>query len=166
MRMAEKQKSVGLISKKPSLHVQHTLPLLLQLDWKRSVFFSQNQVKKSVKRGVRVLRSRSSRASQARRAPVGRVRREKKTVCLASPPPSLALRFQSRCRPFVWLLRRFWTRQKYGLFCSLCGNVKLLSCTFCGEDVVYVHKKCRLCSCKKQNIYIYLEFWKPGCLKS
>ena len=53
------------------------------------VFFSKS-VKKSVKRGV----------------------------FLASLP-SLALCFQPRSRPFVWLLARTWIRKKkYGLFCS------------------------------------------------
>ena len=43
-----------------------------------SRFFFSQSVKKSIKRGVRVLRARSARASHASRAPVGRVRREKK----------------------------------------------------------------------------------------
>ena len=33
--------------------------------------------------------------------------------------PSLALCFQPRSRPFVWLLARTWIFKKYGLFCSL-----------------------------------------------
>ena len=43
--------------------------------------------------------------------------------------PSLALCFQARSRPFVWLLARTWIRiytQKYGLFCSLDGDRILL----------------------------------------
>ena len=61
-----------------------------------SRFFFSKSVNKSVKRGVRVL-----------------------------PLPSLALCFQARSRPFVWLLARTWIRihtQKYGLFCSLDGD--------------------------------------------
>ena len=33
--------------------------------------------------------------------------------------PSLALCFQPRSRPFVWLLAHTWIFEKYGLFCSL-----------------------------------------------
>jgi len=54
-----------------------------------SRFFLSKSVKKSVKHGVRVLRARSVRASQAR---IGRVRREKKNLFLASIS-SLALGF-------------------------------------------------------------------------
>ena len=61
------------------------------------IFFSKS-VKKSVKRGVRVLRAK-------------RVRREKKTVFLPSIP-GLTLRFQPRSRPFVWLFGRTWIYAK------------------------------------------------------
>ena len=62
---------------------------------KTVVFFSKS-VKKSVKRAVRVLRARSARASHARRACETRL----------SPGLALALCFQLRSRPFVWLLAR------------------------------------------------------------
>ena len=65
-----------------------------------SRFFFSKSVKKSVKRGVRVLRARSER---------------KKTVFLASLP-SLALCFQPRSRPFVWLLARTWIRKNTDCF--------------------------------------------------
>ena len=64
-----------------------------RIDCKMSQFFSL----KSVKRGVRVLRARSTRASHAHRACEAR---EQKPVFLASLR-SLALRFQPRTRPFV-----------------------------------------------------------------
>ena len=47
------------------------------VEWRQSAFFSKS-VKKSVKRGVRVLRARSARASHARRA--CEAREEKPTV--------------------------------------------------------------------------------------
>ena len=77
---------------------------------KQSVFFSKS-VKTSVKRGVRVLRARSARASHARRACKAR----KKTVFLASFS-SLALCFQPRSRPFVWLLAHTWIRKNTDCF--------------------------------------------------
>ena len=58
------------------------------LDCKTVGFFFSKSVKKSVKRGVRVLRARSAGASHAR---------ERKKPSL----PSLALCFQPRSRPFV-----------------------------------------------------------------
>ena len=70
-----------------------------------SRFFFSKSVKKSVKRGVRVLRARSARASHARRACEAR---EKKT--------SLALCFQPHSRPFVWLLARTWIRKNTDCF--------------------------------------------------
>ena len=60
------------------------------LDCKTVGFFSKS-VKKSVKRGVRVLRARSARASYAGRTCEAR---EKKSL------PSLALCFRPRSRPF------------------------------------------------------------------
>ena len=57
------------------------------------VFFSKS-VKKSVKRGVRVLRTRSSCEA----------REKKPTVRIFGVSPSLALCSQPRSRPFVWLL--------------------------------------------------------------
>ena len=69
---------------------------------KSRVFFSKS-VKKSVKRGVRVLRARE---------------REKQTVFLASLP-SLALCFKPCSRPFCLTARAYLNTQKYGLFCSL-----------------------------------------------
>ena len=55
----------------------------------KSCFFFSKSVKKSVKRGERVLHARSARSSHAREKPSA---------------PSLTLRFQTRFRPFVWLL--------------------------------------------------------------
>ena len=65
-----------------------------------SRFFFSKSVKKSVKRGVRVLRARSARASHAHRASL----------------PSLALCFQPHSRPFVWLLARTWIRKNTDCF--------------------------------------------------
>ena len=65
---------------------------------KQSVFFSKS-VKKSVKRGVRVLRARSASLKR---------------------PYVLSVFSLARSRTFVWLLARTWIlTQKYGLFCSL-----------------------------------------------
>ena len=64
------------------------------LDCKTVGFFFLNISKESVKRGVRVLRARSARASL----------------------PSLALYFQPRSRPFVWLLARIWIRKNKDCF--------------------------------------------------
>ena len=63
----------------------------LVLDCKTVGFFSSKSVKKSVKRGVRVVRARPEKNRQS--------------VFLVSLP-SLALCFQPRSRPFVWLLAR------------------------------------------------------------
>ena len=66
---------------------------LLKIDCKTvGFFFFSKSVKKSVTRGIRVLCARSARASHSRRA------------CEASLP-SLAICFQPRSRPFVWLPR-------------------------------------------------------------
>ena len=62
--------------------------LRLWLDSKTVGFFFSKSVKKSVKRGVRVLRAKRARLTR----PTG--------VFLA-PLPSLALCFQPRSRPFV-----------------------------------------------------------------
>ena len=61
-----------------------------------SRFFFSKSVKKSVERGVRVLRARSARASHARRA------------CVSAS-------FQTFCLT----ARAYLNTQKYGLFCSL-----------------------------------------------
>ena len=79
----------------------------LVLDCKTVGFFSSKSVKKSVKRGVRVVRARREKNWQS--------------VFLASLP-SLALCFQPRSRPFVWLLARTWIRKirtvlQSNLFC-------------------------------------------------
>ena len=60
----------------------------VSLDCKTEGFFFSKSVKKSVKRGVRVLRSRSARALHN-----GRVRREKKNRIFSVSGPSLALCF-------------------------------------------------------------------------
>ena len=65
---------------------------LLKIDCKTVGFFFSKSVKKLATRGVRVLCARSARASHSRRA------------CEASLP-SLAICFQPRSRPFVWLPR-------------------------------------------------------------
>ena len=70
------------------------------LDCKTIVFFSKS-VKKSVKRGVRVLRARSSRASHALLSPQSR------SVFSAS--------FQTFCST----PRAYLNTQQYGVFCSL-----------------------------------------------
>ena len=67
-------------------HRQVRENLSTPLDCKTVGFFSKS-VKKSVKRGVRVLRARSARAPHAL---------------------SLAFCFQPRSRPFVWLLAHTW----------------------------------------------------------
>ena len=59
------------------------------------VFFFSKSVKISVKRGVRVLRAQSARAFAS----------------LKTSLPSLALHFQSRSRPFVWLLTHIRIRK-------------------------------------------------------
>ena len=79
-----------------------------------SRFFFSKSVKKTVKRGVRVLCARSAQASHAPRVCEAR---EKKNVFLASLP-SLALCCQPRSQLFVWSLARgYLNTQKYGLFC-------------------------------------------------
>ena len=79
--------------------------LFLFLHRLQNSFFLSKSVKKSVKRGVRVLRARSARASHARRACEAR-----------ASLPSLALCFQPRSRPFVWLLARTWIRKNKDCF--------------------------------------------------
>ena len=80
----------ALVNSKSKLTKKRHISLENRLQNSR-VFFSKS-VKKSVKRGVRVLRARSAQASHSRRA------------CEASLP-SLTLCFQPRSRPFVWLPR-------------------------------------------------------------
>ena len=80
---------------------------------KQSVFFSKS-VKKSVKRGVRVLRARSARASHARRACEAR---EKKRIFSVSPQ-SRSL-FSASFQTFCLTARAYLNTQKYGLCCSL-----------------------------------------------
>ena len=82
-------------------------PLLHKVLDCKTVGFLSKSVKKSVKRGVRVLRARSARASYAGRACEAR---EKKSL------PSLALCFQPRSRPFFWLLARTWIRKNKDCF--------------------------------------------------
>ena len=79
--------------------------LFLFLHRLQNSFFLSKSVKKSVKRGVRVLRARSARASHARRACEAR-----------ASLPSLALCFQPRSRPFVWLLAGTWIRKNKDCF--------------------------------------------------
>ena len=74
------------------------------VDYKTVVFFSKS-VKKSVKRGVRVLRVRSARAGVWDK-------RKKKRRSL----PSFALCFHPRSRPFVWLLESTWIRKNTECF--------------------------------------------------
>ena len=76
-----------------------------------SRFFLSKSVKKSVKRGVRVLRVRSARASHARRACDTR---EKKSVS----PQSRSM-FSALFKTFFRTARAYLNKQKYGLFCSL-----------------------------------------------
>ena len=71
------------------------------LDCKTVGFFSKS-VRKSVKRGVRVLHARSARALHAPRA--------------CEVFPSLTLRIQPRSRPFVWLLALTWIRKNTDCF--------------------------------------------------
>ena len=81
--------------------------ILSMLDCKTVGFFSKSG-KKSLKRGVRVLWARSAQATQARRACEARAKKPSL--------PSLALCFQPRCRPFVWLLARPWIRKNTDCF--------------------------------------------------
>ena len=67
------------------------------LDCKTGGSFFSKSVKKSVKRGVRVLHARSARASDALRACEAR---QKKHLFLSSLP-SITLRFHPRSRPFA-----------------------------------------------------------------
>ena len=76
-----------------------------------SRFFFSKSVKKSVKRGARVLRAPSARASHARMACEAR---EKKTVS----PQSRSL-FSASFQTFCLTARAYLNTQKYGLFCSL-----------------------------------------------
>ena len=76
----------------------------------KTVVFSSKSVKKSVKRGVRVLRARSARASHARRACEAR----EKSVS----PQSRSL-FSASFQTFCLTARSYLNTQEYGLFCSL-----------------------------------------------
>ena len=73
-------------------------------------FFFSKSLKKSVKRGVRVLRAWSARASHARRACEAR----EKSVS----PQSRSL-FSALFQTFCLTARAYLNTQKYGLFCSL-----------------------------------------------
>ena len=90
----------------------------LDLDCKTVGFFLSKSVKKSVKRGVRVLRARSVRASPAR-TPARRAceGREKKRIFIVSPQ-SRSL-FSASFQTFCFTTREYLSTQKYGLFCSL-----------------------------------------------
>ena len=97
----------------------------LVLDCKTVGSFFSKSVKKSVKRGVRVVRARREKNRQS--------------VFLASLP-SLALCFQPRSRPFVWPLARTWIRKI---------RTVLQSNLFCFDKVFYffvffhgVYKRC------------------------
>ena len=80
---------------------------------KQLVFFSKS-VKKSVERGVRVLRARGAWASHTRRAYEAR---EKKRIFSISPQSHspFSASFQTCCLT----ARAYLNTQKYGLFCSL-----------------------------------------------
>ena len=71
------------------------------------VFFSKS-VKKSVKRGARVLRARSARASHAR-----------------SVSPQSGSLFSASFQTFCLTARVYFNTQKYGLFCRLGEGVPL-----------------------------------------
>ena len=88
----------------------------LQNSW----FFFSKSVKKSVKCGLRVLRARSTRASQARR--VCEAREKKPSL------PSLALCFQPCLRPFVWLLAHTWIRKNTDCFAVYQGKNEKSHC--------------------------------------
>ena len=79
--------------------------VLLRLQNSR-VFFSKS-LKKSVKRGARVLRAWSVRASHALRACEAREK---------SVSPQSSSLFQPRFRPFVWLLAHTWIRKNTDCF--------------------------------------------------
>ena len=74
------------------------------LDCKTVSFFFSKSVKKSVKRGVRVLRARSSRASHAH---------------IFSVSPQSRSLFSASFQTFCLTVRAYLNTQKYGLFCSL-----------------------------------------------
>ena len=95
----------GLGLRNPSLEARR------ELDCKTVVFFSKS-VKKSVKRGVRVLRGRRARSARARRACEAR---EKK--------PQFSASFQTFCLT----ARAYLNTQKYGLLCSLGANTLRMS---------------------------------------
>ena len=81
-------------------------------------------MKKSVKRGLRVLRARSSRASHARRA------------CAQS-----CSLFSASFQTFCLTARAYLNMQKYGLFCSL--NTKLW------QILIEVWNFCARLSCRR-----------------
>ena len=87
-----------------------------------SRFFFSKSVKKSVKRGVRVLHAQSAQASHARRACEAR---EVFLAFLASPP-SLALCFSASFQTYCLTASAYLNTQKYGLFCSLYRSGKRL----------------------------------------
>ena len=75
--------------------------------WWRFFFFSKS-VKKSVKRGVRVLRARSARASHAR-----------------SVSPQSGFLFSASFQTFCFTANVYFNTQKYGMFCILGEGVPL-----------------------------------------
>ena len=77
-----------------------------------SRFFFSKSVKKSVKRGVRVLRARSARASHAHRA------RKKAKHPIFSVSPQSHSPFSASFQTFCLTARAYLNTQKYGLFCS------------------------------------------------
>ena len=83
------------------------------------VFFSKS-VKKSVKRGVRVLRARSARASHViEYAKIRTVLQSKGTVRIFSVSPQSRSLFSASFQTFCLTARAYLNTQKYGLFCSL-----------------------------------------------
>ena len=113
------------------------------------VFFSES-VKKSVKRGVRVLRARSAQASHAQRACVAR-------RFLASLP-SLALCFQPRTGYFVWLLARSWIRKNTDCFAVYSHNKIQFS-------LLFIERHCFLISTALpavQCIHVIPSVLSPG----
>ena len=89
----------------------------LDLDCKTVGFFFSKSVKKSVKRCVRVLSARSTRAAPARRACEAR---EKNRISIVSPH-SRSL-FSASFQTFCLTAHDYLNKQKYGLFCSLGSN--------------------------------------------
>ena len=88
---------------------------LLRYKTAKQSAFSSKSVKKSVKRGVRVLSARSAREPHT---PVGCVRREKKNRIFSVSPQSRSL-FTASFQTFCLTARAYLNTQKYGLFCSL-----------------------------------------------